>query len=616
MYVSDSVELVDPANQYIEQMIDSHGYKLTLSSLARLSGYAGVPPSITEFISNSHYLKHSLWNEMRDESIVYPIWRSALRKIYPSPLYSPYREVIATGSIGGGKTTFSKIGMLYDLTVMSFLEHPQLYYGLSKATKLVFAVYSLTLGLAKGVLFDELYEWIKLSPYLSDKMNLYTGKKSSNYTLFKSNIDIREGSKFTHTLGQAITGGLLSELNFQNSMDNQAYMNYTSVKRRMKSRFINDIPGRMWLDSSKSDSSSFLEGHVKSAVNDPEVLIYDHALWEAKPHEYKSKKTFKVFVGDSSRDPMILDGTSNSVGLDDARVIDVPETHRGDFTDDIYSSLQDIAGISTSAIHNFIPSVEKIEESFIRSNPISKEVIQTDFYDQSDSLIDYLFFDKINYKDKPRFIHIDMGLRHDLAGISMCCISGFVTSNKEDKSYLRYPVYYTDFVMAIQAKPGQDIPIYKIKSFITDLIRRSIKIVSVTADGFQSENLKQDMWMLGIESKILSVDRTKVPYENFKNAILEGRYNGVYHSILSTELKDLLDIGKKIDHPQFRSDSVKRDKGSKDCADAVCGSLYSALSHVKEYYGDDYSAISKPMLDAVNDGYESNLYDTISGLAQ
>jgi len=606
----DQVDLIETSDQYIRQMVDSYGYKNTMLSLAKLSGYSDIPPTITEFIDTTHYLKHSLWNEMKDESTIFPLWRNALKEVYPNPLYSPYREVISTGSIGGGKTTFSKIGLLYDITTMMFLECPQFYYGLTKATKLIFAVYSSTLSLAKGVLFDELYEWIKSSPYLSDKINIFDNKKYANYTLFKSNIDIKEGSKFTHTLGQAVTGGLLSELNFQNSWNSQAYNNYTSVKRRIKSRFLNDIPGRMWLDSSKSDSTSFLEGHIRKVSSDPEVIIYDNALWEAKPHEYKSNKTFKVFVGDSYRDPIIIEKPSQIIGLDESKIIDVPEKHYTDFSDDIFSSLQDIAGVSTSAIHKFIPSVEKIEESLIRVNPIYREVIQTDFYDQNDTLISYVDFRKIKYLDKVRFLHIDLGLRNDLAGICSTGIIGFVSSN--DSQSLKYPIYFTDFIMAIQAKPGQDIPIYKIKSLITDLRSRGLKIVKVTADGYQSENLKQDMWMLGIKSEIISVDKNKAPYETFKNAILEGRYNGVKHEILSNELKDLLDTGKKIDHPQFRSNSEKRENGSKDCSDAVCGSVYSAFMSMNEYYGSSYDMVSGDFVKEIRTSSENNLYESIA----
>jgi len=603
-------------DQFLLQLVEAHGWDAAEASIARLSHYHTVPPTIKQFIDGGEYLKDSLWNEQLDQSIIFPIWRAALYQIYPSPFYSPYREIIATGSIGGGKTTFCKIGMLYDVIKLCCLENPQSYFQLSKATKLVFAVYSSTLGLAKGVLFDELLEWLRASPFLSNLMEGYSNKKYSSPTMFKNKIDVKEGSRFTHTLGQAVTGGVLSELNFQRSWEQQAYKNYTSVKRRIKSRFLNKIPGRMWLDSSKSDEGAFLEGHIKKVRGDSDVLIFDNALWDVKPQGYCGE-TFKVFVGDQVRDPFVLRRSSDILGLDESHIIDVPVEHRRDFEDDIFNALQDIAGRSTSSVHKFIPSVERIEECLIRKNPVYRDVIQLDFYDTTDSLINYLDIRLVRENKRPRFIHLDLGLRHDFAGLAMSCIHGFVTISRMDRISGRLltseePIYYTDFVMVLKAVSGQEVPIYKIKNFVRDLVTAGVPVVRFTADGFQSENIKQDLIMMGFDASILSVDRSRMPYDNFKNVILEGRYNGVRHPVLQRELKDLLDLGNKIDHPRFASSDggAEKEEGSKDAADAACGSVYSAFQNVGKYYTVN-SMTSKPFMEAMEESIQGNLYEQI-----
>jgi hypothetical protein len=602
-------------DQFLQQLVESHGYDVAQASIARLTNYEVLPPTIKDFLDTSEFLKDSLWNEEKDESIVYSVWRNALYNIYPSPFYSPYREIIATGSIGGGKTTFAKIGMLYDVVKMLCLKNPQSYYELSKATKLVFAVYSSTLGLAKGVLFDELLEWLRGSRFLNNALSGYSNKKYSNPTMFKKGIDIKEGSRFTHTLGQAVAGGVLSELNFQRAWENQAYKNYTNVKRRIQSRFLGKIPGRMWLDSSKSDEAAFLEGHIKTVRTDPEVLIFDNAVWEVKPQQYCGK-TFKVFVGDSIRDPFVLHKGTDIIGIDEAHIIDVPTEHKREFEDDIFHSLQDIAGRSTSSIHKFIPSVEKIEECLIRKNPVYQDVIQLDFYDQNDNLIKYVDINKLKKNRRPRFLHLDLGLRNDIAGLAMSCVSGFVSVSRTDNVTGRRlsseePIYYTDFVIGIKPASGQEVPIYKIKNFVKDLASVGIPIVLITADGFQSENFKQDLWMLGFAAQIQSVDRTRIPYDHLKNVILEGRYNGVRHPRLQRELKELLDLGKKIDHPHEVVDTnMNRLEGSKDLADAVCGSIFGAYQNRNRYISA-HAMTSETFLEEMNEEVVGNVYEQI-----
>ena len=150
--------------------------------------------------------------------------------------------------------------------------------------------------------------------------------------VFNKNIDIIEGSRFTHTIGRAICGTILSELNFQSKVEDQAYKNYTYLKRRMQSRFLNKCPGRMWLDSSKTDESGFLEGHLKNNRNKEDVIVYDNPIWAAKPHEY-SGATFPIYAGDSLRDPFVIRHKRQIIGLDEAKIIHVPVEHEQDFID-------------------------------------------------------------------------------------------------------------------------------------------------------------------------------------------------------------------------------------------------------------------------------------------
>jgi hypothetical protein len=135
-------------------------------------------------------------------------------------------------------------------------------------------------------------------------------------------------------------------------------------------------------------------------------------------------------------------------------------------------------------------------------------------------------------------------------------------------------IYRTDLVLAVAPKPGKELPIAKLRNFIIDLTHAHIKVGCVSADGFQSAQLLQEMKNYGLNSELISVDRTRDPYDQFKNVILEGRWNGPIHPILKKEFLDLIDVGKKIDHPNPNDVLDKKNRPSKDLADAVVGSVY------------------------------------------
>ena len=123
-------------------------------------------------------------------------------------------------------------------------------------------------------------------------------------------------------------------------------------------------------------------------------------------------------------------------------------------------------------------------------------------------------------------------------------------------------------------------------------------IVLVTTDGYQSTNIRQDLKLAGFDTELLSVDRKKDPYLYLRNSIYEGRWTGPMHELLAEELLDVEDIGKKYDHSMH---------GSKDGADAVCGSIYAAFSNLEKYNTmtaiEDYA---KVLDDVANHGADNH----------
>jgi len=91
-----------------------------------------------------------------------------------------------------------------------------------------------------------------------------------------------------------------------------------------------------------------------------------------------------------------------------------------------------------------------------------------------------------------------------------------------------------------------------------------------TFDRWNSHDMMQQLKQYGINTETLSVG--KKHYDDMAMVVLEERLNGPHIKLLIDELLQLKIMRDKVDHPR---------KGSKDLADAVCGSIYNAISMSK-----------------------------------
>lgn len=87
--------------------------------------------------------------------------------------------------------------------------------------------------------------------------------------------------------------------------------------------------------------------------------------------------------------------------------------------------------------------------------------------------------------------------------------------------------------------------------------------------------MMQQLKQYGINTETLSV--AKKHYDDMAMVVLEERLSGPHINLLIDELLELRIIRDKVDHPR---------KGSKDLADAVCGSIYNAISLTRPAFGE------------------------------
>ena len=72
-------------------------------------------------------------------------------KIYPSPFYNNYNEVLAMLGIGNRKSTISNISSLYEIYKLLCLKDPQSYYKPLKSTIITFVIFSANKYTAENV---------------------------------------------------------------------------------------------------------------------------------------------------------------------------------------------------------------------------------------------------------------------------------------------------------------------------------------------------------------------------------------------------------------------------------------------------------------------------------
>jgi hypothetical protein len=193
------------------------------------------------------------------------------------------------------------------------------------------------------------------------------------------------------------------------------------------------------------------------------------------------------------------------------------------------------------------------------------------------------FFPELfRHLDKPRWIHIDLGVTSDAAGVSC----GFVSEFKETPDSIGpMPVVEMDFILRVKPPANSEIQFHKIRSLISLLKQHGLPIKWVSFDSFQSVDSIQILRQIGVSTGRQSMDTTATPHSVLKTAIYAGRVLAPEHTVCQAELCGLEKNSKTgvVDHSPT---------GSKDCADS-CGGVVYGLTMRREVwamYGVQFTA--------------------------
>lgn len=571
------------------------------------SDYEEIPVDILTFIKDYRYLGKA-WHLSDGECKLYPYWENKLKELFPDNITTSVNNLILSGARGLGKSEIAITVMLYIMYRVMCLKNPLEYFGLKPTEKIAFSFMNITEALAYDIGVSKFQNTIQMSPWFMEKGTM-SGKKDLVWNP-PSYINIIIGSQPRHVIGQATLANFFDEISFIPTQDIEkqkarAIDMVDTAVGGMKTRFTRNgkNPGIVILASSKRSEKSFLEEHMKrKAVSEGDnTIIVDEAVWNIKPKGTYSDKKFYVAVGNRFLTSEVI--PDNVTDLDSYRnkgyrLIQVPIDLRPDFIDDIDRALCDFAGISSSQLSTYISGVRFSEcKTTDYQNPFVKDIVEVgNAPDDKTQYWDFFDLSKVplELKYKPLYVHLDMSISGDKTGIAGTWIRGKKPSGPNEPSS-KDLFYQLAFNVSIKAPKGYQVSFEKNRQFIRWLRDNGFRVKVISCDTFQSYDLLQQLKAEKFNTEIVSVDRVNsehvcVPYQHFKNVIYENRIKIYDKCDLLTEEITALERNNntgKVDHPE---------NGSKDSADAVCGSVYTASQHVEEYafeYGDDIENITQ-----------------------
>lgn len=167
-----------------------------------------------------------------------------------------------------------------------------------------------------------------------------------------------------------------------------------------------------------------------------------------------------------------------------------------------------------------------------------------------------------------RWVHMDLALSADSAAFAIGHVDKMVEVTRRNEDGEEYtdiqPHIVMDLMLRVNPPNGEQIILADIRGFVYQLQAKGYQFVGASCDSFQSADTLQQLKHRGINTKVISVDRTTDAYDNLRAAMYEGRLEIYEYDPFESELMALeYDPEKgKIDHPIA---------GSKDCSDAVAG---------------------------------------------
>jgi hypothetical protein len=532
---------------------------------------------------------------------LYPYWRKHLINLFDGTSLI-HDEIILAGGLSTGKSYFTLGVWKRMFYLMSLMEDPHEFLGLSRATQIRYAYLSVTKKEAGGTVYQDLVDLLDTAKYF--KSDFPRDTTINSMIRFPKHINAIFGSNESDFIGSNTVSLIYDEANFAKSGGGKqgdikkATKIYSTSRARIKTRFVRENCPRFYINmlvSSNTHRGSFTEGMIALSKDIKTTKIIVSTIFETKPKGTYSEEKFLFFSGDEIFPPKVIDkkeDLENILSPEEYKKVDEssPELMRSTigpehilkfhlvpinfYTDcKVFPDqmVQDLIGLSLAATGLFFRN--KIEfslcikrgETIGLKHPFTREWIHLNTADKLE-IKDYIneSYLKGAIGERKCFLHIDQSETTMFTGLAL----SFALSSDEGPPKIVVP-------LMLQIRPPEDksdkISLEKLRNFIEYLVDDlGLNLRKVTFDQYQSSFTIETLNKRGIVAERLSLDTGTAHWREVAGLFYAGRIIMYSYELFKKEWFNLI-----LDRTKDKV--VKPEKGTKDISDSVVGSIYSCM---------------------------------------
>ncbi len=466
-------------------------------------------------------------------------------------------EIIAQLGKGSGKDYCSTISVAYQVYLLLCLKDPASYYGKPPGDTIDILNIAINAQQANNVFFKGFKTRIERCPWFAGK---YDPKASE--IKFDKNVSVYSGhSEREAWEGYNVLTVILDEISgfaTENTTGHDQAKTADAIYDMYRGSVISRFPeyGKIILLSFPRFKNDPIQKFYESVIAEKETVIRSKTLKmdEELPDGTEGNEILVEWEEDhiiSYKIPRTYAIKRPSWEVNPTKSI---ENYKVEFYKNMPDALGRFACMPSEAVDAFFKSREKIEKAF---NNTALAV------DKFGRLEPWFAPDP----DKEYFIHVDLAQKHDHCAVAMSHVNKWVNVKVTDSYSQPAPIVEVDAVMYWTPTADKSVDFTEVKDYILSLRTAGFKIRLCTFDRWNSHDMMQQLKQYGINTETLSV--AKKHYDDMAMIVLEERLSGPNIPLLIDELLQLRIMRDKVDHPR---------KGSKDLSDAVCGSIYNAIS--------------------------------------
>ncbi len=474
--------------------------------------------------------------------------------------YNKYtkNEVILQLGKGSGKDFTSTVACAYIVYKLLCLKDPARYFGKPSGDAIDIINVAINAQQAKNVFFKGFKTKIERSPWFAGKFNAKAESIEFDHSVTvysgHSERESHEGLNLLLAVLDEISG-FATEIGTGNDQGKTADNIYKAFRASVDSRFP-DL-GKVALLSFPRYPGDFISSRYDAVIAEKDVVTKTHRF--VMNPELPENQEGNYLDIEWDEDTIVSYKYPGMFALKRPTWVVNPTRKIDDFKlaffTDMGDAMQRFACVPTFSSDRFFKQTDKVRAAMTSRNPL-------DVFRRFEETF-------VPDPDKTYFVHADLAQKHDKCAVAIAHVDKWVNVQVIKDYQQIAPVVVVDAVAWWEPKVEGPVNLSEVKQWIQNLRRLGFRIGMVSFDRWQSFDIQNELKEFGMRTETVSV--AKKHYEDMAMLIYEERLVMPAIDLLFEELSELKIMkGNRVDHPR---------KSSKDLADAVCGSIYGAISH-------------------------------------